>query len=458
MKFYYREEGVIKEHELEEGDDPFDRSNIPGPILSKIDTSNKINGEDTWVKIFPTSKRGNLIFEDESIAEDQGYIEDPFTGHFIKKSTYRDKMAESEYPPAAAIGNCDLTDPPYSKNARLVKGCDTLSYNSTGHLEYKFGVELETCSGLVPSHVYYQNYLSLKCEKDGSLREPDGTLRGGEYVTGILVGDMGMSQLYHICKELGKRCKVDKKAGLHVHIGYTYFTKDFSVMAYILGQKIQDDFFSIVPQSRRKNPYCNFLPDNGYQENIEEHGWKYGIEISYSDLMHKLANGRELGPEVNKAHPHPDGRWAGSNGRGEEETMRRLYRYKWLNLIPSNFNQKRRPIKNDGDLGKDVPFSIEFRHHSGTLDIKKVRRFVLLCMAFVYYVDNHKEEILEKDHVTLEDIVDATFRGDEKEDLLNYVQHRRSKFSGVPTSTQHYREYNERPETKERSLKEILKV
>ena len=459
MKIYFRENGKIEEKELTENDNPFDKSNLPSPIVEKIDTVQKINRVDAWFEIFPCSQRGTNIFEDISVANEMGYYEDPYTGFLVKEDTYKDKLSQiKDEPPHAAIGNCDLTRAGLSKNAKLVKGESTLSYNSTGHLDYKFGVELETCSGHVPPHVYYQNHLSLKCDKDGSLREPDGTLRGGEYVTGILTGDMGMSQLYHVCKELGKRCKVDKKAGLHVHIGYTYFTKDFSVLAYILGEKIQEDFFSIVPKSRKKNPYCNFLPDNGYQKNIEEHGWKYGIEISYSDLMKKLSNGRELGPEVNKAHPHPDGRWAGSNGRGEEETMRRLYRYKWLNLIPSNFNQKRERVKNDGNLGKNVPFSVEFRHHSGTLDIKKVRRFVLLCMAFVYYVDNCKENILEQDTVSLEDIINATFRGKEREDLLGYVEHRRKKFSGDSISAQHRIEYNEDPETEERSLKEILKV
>ncbi len=453
MIVYYKEEGEIKSLEIASPK----RSNLPNPFYEKIDKCNEVDSNNAGLETFPEAKSGEIFFESEEVANELGYKEDPYSGKFIKSESYDRKMREASQLPKAFIGNFDNTHIGSGDKAKYIKGIDSPSFISTGLLDYKFGVELETCSGAVPVYTYLENHLSLKSEKDGSLRESDGTLRGAEYVTGILRGDTGMNQLYNICKELGKRCKVDKKCGLHVHIGYTFFTKDFSVFAYILGEKIQNDFFSITPQSRKTNPYCNFLPDLGYEKRIKDNGWKYGIELSYSDLIRNLSNGRDLSSEINKFNPHPEGRWAGSNGRGEIETLQRLFRYKWLNLIPSNFNQRNIPLKNNGKLGKEVPFSIEFRHHSGTLNFKKVKNFVLLCMAFVYYVDNHKSDILESKEIYLEDIIKAAYIGQLQNDLITYVKKRRNKFKN-DTQEEERTEYDETPLVEDRNIREIVEI
>lgn len=78
--------------------------------------------------------------------------------------------------------------------------------------KYSFGLEIETISGYLPR--YLDNFLYYSAVHDGSLREADGSGPfGGEYVTDILKGDLGLKQLKRLCYELSRRCLVDKRCG-----------------------------------------------------------------------------------------------------------------------------------------------------------------------------------------------------------------------------------------------------
>ncbi len=292
-------------------------------------------------------------------------------------------------------------------------------------LKYTFGVEIETSSGYVHELEYNGNNLNMSCDHDGSIK-------GGEYVTNVLTGDAGFKQLHKITSFLQSRCKVDRSCGIHVHIGGTVFNKSFSVFAYLLGQKIQNDLFKMLPKSRRHNKFCSDLPNFNFNNILEEFGYKYGVEIVYNYLFKELSSGTDLSSNANKYLNHPYGRYCGQYHDVDFDT---ILRYKWLNLVPCNFNVRNFDFFNVEKKYKsqariDLPFTIEFRNHSASLNYSKIKNWVLICMAFVNYVENNKNEILSKDFITVEDIIKKTYKKNSKE-LLKYIENRKNHFNNI---------------------------
>ena len=311
---------------------------------------------------------------------------------------------------------------PKIKNLRkqIKYGIKTPSYLISEKLNYTFGVELETSSGKIFPFEYPDNELNITCEHDGSIA-------GGEYVTGVLKGDAGFKQLYKICSFLSNRCKVDRTCGVHVHIGGVVFNKSFVVLSYLLGRKIENDIFSILPPSRRGNRYCGDLLDLGIQSIFDEYGYEYGIQIAYEKLYEALSNGKKLGKSFNKLKGHPQGRYC---GQYHDVPFQKILRYKWLNLVPCTFNQRNwSPSKQQMSTPQtNTPLTIEFRNHSATLNYTKIKNWVLICMAFVNYVERHGKDIVSKDKITLDDIINSAYDRNAGP-LLEYINRRADKFS-----------------------------
>lgn len=321
--------------------------------------------------------------------------------------------------------------------------------------DYTFGIELETSHGYMPA--YAAKDLNLRCVRDGSVQ-------GGEYVTGVLTGDSGLQHLSKICNQLIKRCGVDKTTGLHVHIGNAKFNKEFIVLAYILGMKIEEDMSSILPKSRLGNHYCRNLEQSvlrGYKTafkdiynkgNINYDDYKLFIDTYYEILYNfYLAGGGMLGKNYNKKKDHPGKRWNST-------------RYFWLNLQPCMFATADsegvvKTIKEVHNVKKGIVIdrinpnhlNIEFRNHSGTLSFNKIKNWLLICKAFVYYVENNKLDILNKPTITLEDLVCNAYTDKEKpkyylkSNLLQYIKQRREKFINFDEDYKSESKENENP-------------
>lgn len=300
-----------------------------------------------------------------------------------------------------------------------ILGIDSKTYIASEGLKYSFGVELETSQGLLTLQDYFINSLNLSSIRDGSVK-------GAEYVTGVLKGDSGFNQLYRTATVLNKQNKVDKACGMHVHIGGANFNKAFSVYAHILSEKIQDSMFTIVSKSRRGNSYCGDVIKLNLEDIISKYGASYGVEVAYKALYENMTYGRKLDSHTNKKYNHYHGRYCGKyNGINDEDN----FRYKWVNLIPCNFNVRNFHHPKNG-YNKDAD-TIEFRFHSGTLNYTKIKNFTLICMAFVNYIENNENDILSKDVITLEDIIKATYKKNVAP-LLSYVKMRQKLFSNEP--------------------------
>lgn len=321
--------------------------------------------------------------------------------------------------------------------------------------KYTFGVELEFSRSYLAPHL--QRKYNMKCMRDGSLNNKQG---GPEYVTGILKGDSGIKHLQDICKELAKRSTIDEFCSIHVHIGGFIPTKEFIIMSYILGCKLEDELFMMLPPSRRKNPYCRSLRNKKLDFSNLNINDKMEMSDLYLKLHHWLAcrevpkvRARAVGLElvgepvfgdnkvirnrmigISKNDPHPLGPKCGY----DHSTPR----YCWLNLIPCIFNVK-----------GNQNYTMEFRNHSGSSNFSKIFNWIKICMAFVYYVENYGSKIISE-NITIYDILKACYPKTHKS-LYDYVKDRMHKFT---KSAGEFEDYTEKDTEKAKTIKELYET
>jgi hypothetical protein len=285
------------------------------------------------------------------------------------------------------------------------------TYTLTEGKRYTFGLELETISGYLPHWV--DQFYNYEAVKDGSLRDENGDLYGGEYVTNILAGDEGFKVAKSFINELSDRCLVDKKCGVHVHLGTENgFSNETIVFLYKLCLDVEKDIFNMLPPSRRRNTYCktlhkfNFKPLANATNPIV---YNKELETLYNSIAKWVSNREDFNPALySKFSQHPDGPKCGYNHS--------TARYCWVNLVPALFNTR----------GNDS-YTIEFRPHSGTLNYIKIRNWTLICMGILYVAENYQGLIKNK-QLTLKEVIELAYPKKHLE-LNKYIEVRTNLFS-----------------------------
>lgn len=316
-----------------------------------------------------------------------------------------------------------------------------MTYVNTYGKKYPFGIEIETISGLMPPHL--TNHLYYSSVHDGSLRHPDdGKTYGKEYVTNVLKGDLGLHQLNMLSKELRKRCLINNQCGVHVHLSDINFNQEAIVLMYYVYQQIQTEIFDILPKSRRHNEYCRVLTPINININDILNNRNYNIKKYYDQIVKVLSQKDVSGIHVNKKKDHPKGFKCGYDHSAG--------RYCWVNFIPSLFNTRNNGV-----------YTIEFRSMSATLSYKKIKNWLLVCMALVDIVENHKLFIYNNNNkLTLETILEQVYGKNSKE-LILWVSERKNKFlkndfkSQKEANSFEQAEYDECEINESKSLKEL---
>jgi hypothetical protein len=332
-------------------------------------------------------------------------------------------------------------------------GIKSQTFIGTGGFKNTFGVEIEVCRGVNDYRELLHKKINAHCEFDGSLRDPDGSEYGSEYITGVLKGDNGLLNLSKLCNILANRCHVDKRCGLHVHVGGFKATPEFIVTAYKLINDIQDELLTIVSPSRRNNDTCGKLIDEReYIKNtINEYGYHYGITEIYKTLFKKFANGRELDRKINKKYFHPGGKYTDRYGGLGISDVKKLYRYKVVNFIPACFNMRK------SENFENLPFTLEFRCHQGTTNFKKIKNWILLCLTIVNYVENYQRRILfSEEPITIDEIIKTMLNINQYSTLNKYINDRKDKFSGKEAMKIEIQEYQEKVEMYNNKLKSVI--
>lgn len=324
----------------------------------------------------------------------------------------------------------------YHTNVKDVKqalklGMISPSYTITEGLRYTFGVELEMSRGFLPNWKAAK-YYNVSCVRDGSVN-PGEEQGGPEIVTGVLVGDTGINHLQEICLELSKRTKVNASCGVHLHIGNVNFNSKFLVNSYRLALFLEEEIFSTLPYSRRKNIYCkplksfNFRPAIGdTKENLLE------IEEDYNTLFKYISYEKANNPsfDFNKGKQHPMGAKCSYN--------RETPRYCWLNYVPAMFN-----TRNNGS------YSLEIRNHSATTNFTKVKNWLLFFMAFVAFAERYPELI--NSSITMSDVINKIYPKKAKS-LIMYFNNRKALFADEDREKEEYKQVEESKKT----IKELI--
>lgn len=342
-------------------------------------------------------------------------------------------------------------------------GTDSLTYSVFEGIEYTFGVEIETCIGRPAEKDVCE--LNLKAVHDGSLRDEHGETPGGEYVTGVLKGDSGLVQLHEICRVLTGTCNINNKCGVHVHVGTLNWNKENIVYSYILAELLENDIFSVLPISRRRNSYCRNLTvitkDKFKQLATAKNKSQYNIIIDdmYDDIYKEVtfvkgnAGNRarfndEDGDEdtqnqeslitsrtLNRAAQHPLGAKCGYNKDAQ--------RYCWLNYVTLLYDTKG---------GGANSRTLEFRPHSATMNFIKIRNWIKICFAFCAFVERNKTDI-NKGTVTLEQVIESIYPKSGA-NLIKYIRERREVFKTKDESI----DYVEESVVGKKSIKEVVCV
>ena len=277
------------------------------------------------------------------------------------------------------------------------------TYSKTGGMKYTFVVEIETSRG---NYRDVENLSASGLNLINTSAVYDGSVGGPEYVTGVLKGDMGVEQLERLCDALNQtNHEVNRRCGIHIHIGGANFNRAFQAMAIRLAYQIQDQVYEMLPESRQNNTYCKKI-DKSFRN------------INFKNANKKLAEylfRGESSYDKDGNYSHADWRKGFSKKLNKKNRLGRYpnTRYRWVNLV-------RCGTASNGE-------TLEFRCHGGSLNFGKIYNWLMICMAIVRFIENNQARIMKKG-VTLLEILNEAFTPAERERLVQYINERRKNF------------------------------
>jgi hypothetical protein len=171
----------------------------------------------------------------------------------------------------------------------------------------------------------------------------------------------------------------------------------------------------MLPASRRTNEYCrelgrfHFGDLNNFKDAMD---YQININSAYETIRNYVAHVDRIDPSrINKKNQHPLGNKCGYNHSTP--------RYCWLNLVPAMFDTR----------GNGV-YTVEIRSHSGTLSYTKIKNWILISMAIMWFAENEQEYIRTKT-VKLKDVIQAAYPKKGLK-LMDYIYERVAKFALDP--------------------------
>ena len=310
-----------------------------------------------------------IYYYDSNVAEEHNVYYNNCCGNYVHEDNH----------------SCSNREDDYFDNITNYTGKTT--HTKTSSMSYTFGVEIETCSNVWCGDYDY-NWKAVY----------DGSTNGPEFVTGILKGDYGVQQLKSMSTALvSSDAKVDKKCGVHVHIGGAIHNRRLSIIILKLCVQIEQDIYAMLPESRASNSYCKKLPI----DIIDRMNFK-----NYKEVLGNFTTGYEIDRTYNKKKVHPNGHYNSQ-------------RYHWINLTNCST--------------KGGPDTIEFRPHSATIDFDKIYPWVLICMSIVNFAENQQRRIMissySEKRITLQDVIKYSLNKTQYELVDEHIRERAKQFN-----------------------------
>jgi hypothetical protein len=224
-----------------------------------------------------------------------------------------------------------------------MKRTDMMAFDSTR----TFGIEIEAYGvnadrlhrALEAAGIECDNYISRYFHSTNNSRwqiKCDGSLRGlsnsFELVSPILIGQDGLDQVKKVCSVLTKlKAKINSQCGLHVHHGAEDLSvKEVKNLIALYG-RMEGAIDRAMPESRRNNLYCQSLN----RKLIERYD-----EFNRADSFQCL------------------GTWMRTHAGS---------RYNKINIMPLMDSRR----------------TVEFRHHSGTVEATKIVNWIVFTQLMI---------------------------------------------------------------------------
>ena len=281
---------------------------------------------------------------------------------------------------------------------------DGLYYTNDGQQDIHIGKSIKLFKENTSHRTIGVEIETSICDTDGDIRDkiiewggeivPDGSVDGIEVVTAPANGDLFLKQIKEVCEALrNDNADVDRKCGLHVHIGAKDFHWYDLRKLIILYASVEDMLFQMVPKSRRDNNYCRPCGDD-----------------LMANLIKKNSNKESKAVIANNIYGQTD-------TKGFKTYQKPRQRYRALNLHSWVYRG-----------------TVEFRLHSGTIDYDKITKWSMLLAAIVDYAYNHTEkEVIEtarKYKNNIKYIINDIKNKETAKSIQEFINKRIAKFAG----------------------------
>lgn len=279
------------------------------------------------------------------------------------------------------------------------------THNEHTYYEYLFevaqdlsnGIEIETSFSTLPEEVLL---------KYGFFTARDGSITGNEYISLPMSNINHYNNLFLFLKECNKYCAVNFNNSLHINIGNIKVDDElkFSVALYTLYQRLQKELHKIIPPykfdkifnaNNRSRDYCKRLPAISVTHSTKS--LKERVDRLFTFLNDNQAACSSYNFETRK-HRHYD--------RAKWNIPTRYYE---LNLMKYHFSKNK---------------TVEFRLHSGTIDLDKVFYWTIFCNNIVNYTIKNTDDILNGNLPTLKDLIISENNLEVANDMLDYFKQR----------------------------------
>jgi hypothetical protein len=399
--------GIVDINTTEKGDIA-----IMGYIYKdKIDTRIIIRCSDTEIIAFTTK-----VYDSEL------YVEDLSNGNLWERTNLSDSQIKSfnrildpsnryknslSYTADNAIKGALKEYEKASKNVEI-KHNMVEYFKDSGVLDYTFGVEFETISGIIPDRLI---------SNLGLIPVRDGSVQGLEYATVPLKGIKGFNTISTICDELTKRTLTDDNCSLHVHVGGIPRTMEYLTALFKVLCLVEDEVYDMFPSYKKNNRgfkrknYTKPLPSLEIFQKFDRVINSKNIKNNFDHIFRYLSGGQSFSNnyvDLDQVSGHP------SDTRGTRKWAVSA-RYHWVNMIPIIFGNKQ---------------TVEFRVHTSTMNKNKVRPYIMLCMGILDFVKHNQKDILNGDitRIQLDAVIsNSTLSDCEKNDTYDYI-YKRTRF------------------------------
>lgn len=245
------------------------------------------------------------------------------------------------------------------------------SLNPRLFTKYTFGIEIETTKGMIPKEL---------TDELGVFPVRDGSISGLEYVTVPLNDKKGLYVLYNLLDYINTYTDHDFTCSMHIHVGGVPRTEEFCLAMFKMGAFIQEDFYELFPGYKKLNDgtkrQCYTSPLSSFLLSKIGNVTNDRIKNAFTNLVYvltgKYSDYAKYVPiadiQSHPADPQERSKWYMKE------------RYKWLNLIPLIFTNKK---------------TIEYRIFTTPDTPEKGLMFLSMILAVTDFTNSNQSVILK---------------------------------------------------------------